>query len=96
MKPQFNYPEDLEYIFIFILLFGGLTAGTQKNNMNYPIPYKTKPEYWVSLKTGNKYPYLKYCNHGKGGEYRGFMDLPKDEYPYTIQYKAPLIPKWAE
>ncbi len=47
---------------------------------------KNKPTHWVSLKTGNKYPYKEYCNHGKGGIYRGYKDLPKDEYPYTLTY----------
>ena len=36
--------------------------------------------------TGNKYPIATYINHGKGGIYKGFKDLPKDEYPYTIEY----------
>lgn len=45
---------------------------------------KTKPKCWKSLKTGKEYSYKDYCNHGKGGEYKGWLDLPKDEYPYTI------------
>lgn len=50
--------------------------------------YKTEtPLYWVSLKTKNKYPYEKYTNHGHGGEYKGYLDLPKSEYPYTVEYK---------
>jgi hypothetical protein len=38
--------------------------------------------------TGNEYSIDEYCNHGKKGIYRGFKDLPKDEYPYTIKYKT--------
>jgi hypothetical protein len=41
--------------------------------------------------TGNEYPKDEYCNHGKGGIYRGFKDLPEDEYPYTIKYKVELL-----
>lgn len=46
-----------------------------------------KPKYYVSQLTGNKYLYSEYCNHGKGKEYRGFKDLPHDEYPYIIEYE---------
>jgi hypothetical protein len=51
--------------------------------------YKHKKEtatHWVGC-TGNEYSKEEYINHGKGGVYRGFKDLPKDEYPYTIKYK---------
>jgi len=58
------------------------------------IPYKTKPKFWVSLVTGNKYPYKEYANHGWGGIKRGKMDLPENEYPYTLEYEDPVIPEW--
>ena len=58
------------------------------------ISYKTKPKYWVSIKTGNKYSYLEYTNHGKIIEYRGYKDLPEEEYPFTIEYEEPIIPEW--
>jgi len=51
------------------------------------VPYKTKPTFHISLKTGNKFPYKKYASHGKGGIYQGYEDLPKDEYPYTLEYE---------
>jgi hypothetical protein len=50
--------------------------------------YKYKTEiatHYVGC-TGNEYPKEEYTNHGHGGVYRGFKDLPKDEYPYTIKY----------
>ncbi len=46
------------------------------------------PDYWKSLKTGNEFDYYTYCNHGYGGIKKDKMDLPKDEYPYTIIYKS--------
>lgn len=52
---------------------------------------KEKPKYWVSLVTGNKYPYKEYANHGWGGIKHGWSDLPKDEYPYTIEYEEKPI-----
>lgn len=58
-----------------------------------PEHMKEKPKYWVSLKTGNKYPYYEYINHGWGGERHGKKDLPK-EYPYTIEYEESEIPLW--
>lgn len=57
---------------------------------------KNKPLYFVSLKTGNKYDYEIYSNHGKGNLHSALVpgfgtitrnDLPKDEYPYTIEYE---------
>ena len=45
-----------------------------------------KPVFWMSLKTGNTYEYEAFCNHGQGGIYRNKMDLPKEEYPFTIVY----------
>lgn len=47
---------------------------------------KGRPEYFKSLVTGNTFRYEDYANHGWGGIKRGRMDLPKDEYPYTILY----------
>lgn len=55
---------------------------------------KEKPKYYVSMKTGNKYPCKEYINHGWGGEKNGFKDLPKDEYPYVIEYEERFIPEW--
>jgi hypothetical protein len=56
--------------------------------------------------TGTLYPYYgeeRYNNHGFGGIYnftgkpheaRGpWRDLPRDEYPYTIEYEF-LYPEW--
>lgn len=48
--------------------------------------FKWVRKYYVG-KTGNKYPVKEYINHGFGGIYRNFKDLPKDEYPYTIEYE---------
>ena len=39
------------------------------------------PSVWKSLLNGNKYN-----NHGYGGVKDGKMDLPKEEYPFTIIY----------
>lgn len=48
--------------------------------------------------TGKEYPIGDggYINHGFGGVYRGFKDLPHDEYPYTIKYKETFIWKFCE
>ncbi len=60
----------------------------------YPFPgCEEKPHHWKSLKTGNEYPYPEYINHGKGGTYKGFKDLPQDEYPYSLVYIQPQ-PAW--
>jgi hypothetical protein len=45
-----------------------------------------KPLYFVSIKTGNKFDFYTYSNHGLGGVYRGKIDLPKNEYPYIVEY----------
>ena len=58
------------------------------------IAYKTKPKFWVSLTSGSKYPYYEFHNHGWGNAKEGKRDLPKDEYPYTIEYEEPKIPLW--
>ncbi len=42
--------------------------------------------YYKSQITGNEYDYTKYTNHGHTGNYRGFEDLPTNEYPYTLIY----------
>lgn len=47
---------------------------------------KGKPKFYKSLVTGKEYSYEEYINHGKGGIYRGFLDLPSDEYPYIVIY----------
>lgn len=52
------------------------------------------PVKWKSLKTGNEFDYNDYINHGWGGIKNGKMDLPMDEYPYTIIYVEPDIPLW--
>lgn len=51
------------------------------------IDMRPKPKNWKSLLTGNEFLYLEYSNHGHGGEYKGYKDLPKGEYPYTIVYE---------
>lgn len=56
--------------------------------------YKTKPEFWKSLKTGNLFSYHEFVNHGKGSIYRGLMDLPKGEYPYTLVYEEEKKLAW--
>jgi hypothetical protein len=66
---------------------------------------KTKPKYYIHNITGEKYPYyhpnwdnhpsgtVRYCNFGSGD--RGSVkDLPKDGYPYSIEYDEPKLPKW--
>ena len=60
--------------------------------------YKYKKEtatHWVGC-TGIEYPKEEYINHGEGGIKRGFKDLPKDEYPYTVKYKVELKFKCCE
>lgn len=55
---------------------------------------KEIPIFFVSEKTGNEYDYNLYINHGKGGIYKGKLDLPLDEYPYYIKYNKELLYKW--
>jgi len=50
-----------------------------------------KPINWIG-KSGKKYPYNEYNNHGYGGIKQGFKDLPKDDYPYTLEYLPTIIP----
>jgi hypothetical protein len=47
---------------------------------------ETIPYVWKSLVTGKEYPFHRYTNHGFGGEYRGYKDLPAEGYPYTLIY----------
>lgn len=47
---------------------------------------KGKPIFYVSKITGLKYDYNTYAPHGKCGIYKGYLDLPLDEYPYSIEY----------
>jgi len=47
-----------------------------------------KPLYYVSRNGVDKFSYDEYCNHGKGGIYRGLMDLPSEGYPYSIEYET--------
>jgi hypothetical protein len=54
---------------------------------------KGKPIYYVSKVTGNKYTYDDHCNWGSGDRGKT-KDLPKDEYPYLIEYAEPEKPKW--
>jgi hypothetical protein len=46
----------------------------------------TATHYVSSL--GNEYPIHDYTNHGRGGIYREKLDLPHDEYPFTIKYSV--------
>lgn len=55
---------------------------------------KRIPRNWRSLKTGNTFPYDEYVNHGYGGIHRGKKDLPKDEYPYTVDFEIIDDPEW--
>lgn len=59
-----------------------------------------KPKYYIG-KSGKKYPFgnpnfyhkpdvLTYCNFGKNIS-KNIKDLPKDDYPYSIEYGKPLI-----
>lgn len=46
------------------------------------------PKFFKSDVTGNLYDYERYRNHGHGA-FQRFIDLPKDEYPYSIIYNNP-------
>lgn len=41
-------------------------------------------KWYISKITGNKYLYTEYINHGRREVYKGYKDLPHDEYPYGI------------
>lgn len=72
-----------------------------KDQLNRANIRDLKPNFWVSKTTGNKFPYFnqKYNIHkgkerfsplGNGGQYwndEQISDLPKNEYPYTIEYQ---------
>lgn len=58
-------------------------------------PLKGKPKFYKSLITQKEYSYDEYCNHGQGGVYRGFIDLPIEEYPYTVIYET-TTPKYMQ
>jgi hypothetical protein len=50
-------------------------------------PLKGMPLFWKSLVSGNEYDYTKYTNHGYGGiKQKKWIDLPKEEYPFTVVY----------
>ncbi len=42
---------------------------------------------------GKEYPFEDYKNHGREEFVRGFKDLPKEGYPYTVKYETDLV--WA-
>lgn len=54
----------------------------------------SKPEFYVSKVTGKEYDFTMYTNHGYGQIYRGFLDLPIDEYPFVIKYKKVAVEAW--
>lgn len=47
-----------------------------------------KPKYYIHNKTLEKLPYNKYWNGGRGEDRDGMKDLPKDGYPYKIEYSC--------
>lgn len=54
---------------------------------------KPRPLYFIG-NNGVKYPYYNaiigeqgYANHGYGGLKGGLMDLPKEAYPFTLEYE---------
>lgn len=53
---------------------------------DFGTPMKGRPKYYMSTVTSNKYDYKDYINHGYGGIKHGYIDLPKDEYPYLLIY----------
>jgi len=44
-----------------------------------------KPAFYISI-TGEKFPYGEYVNHGYGGVHRNAKDIPKDGYPYALEF----------
>lgn len=57
-----------------------------KEKHTYLIPYKTKPIFFVSEKTRNKFPHEQYSNIETPKH--GFLPLPLEEYPYKIEYES--------
>ena len=51
------------------------------------------PQKYKSLVSEKEYDYYEYKNHGKGGIYKNFLDLPENDYPYTLIYDY-KIEKW--
>ena len=47
-------------------------------------------------KSGKEYIKDEYSNHGQGNFYRGFLDLPKDDYPYSVKYEIKPLYKCCE
>lgn len=39
---------------------------------------------WKSLVNGNEYPFARYST--RETEHKGFLPLPKEEYPFTLTY----------
>ena len=56
-----------------------------KKHNAYKKTFKSKN--WRSLVNGNTYPIETHENHGHGCVYKGMQDLPKEEYPFTIDYE---------
>jgi hypothetical protein len=56
---------------------------------------KSKPTHWVGS-TGTEYSIDEYTNHGYGGIYKGFLDLPLNEYPYFLKFKVERKFKFCE
>ena len=58
--------------------------------------YETKKvTHWIG-KDGSLYSKKEYDNHGKGGILNGMIDLPKDNYPYTLKYEVGKLFKCCE
>lgn len=51
-------------------------------------------KYWVSLKNGERFPYEEYCNIEIAQ--RGFLPLPMDLYPWTIESDKKEVAKEEE
>ena len=49
---------------------------------------RPKPKYYIG-KSGKKYEYDTHQNWGDGDR-RKIKDLPKEDYPYTIEYEQEL------
>lgn len=46
-----------------------------------------KPTFYIHARTGEKFLWGKYVNHGYGGVHRGATDLPADGYPYAVEFE---------